>query len=615
MLPIHRLLLVCLLLAALPFLPFLAADAPPASAPLADIAFADGSGTRHSLRTATDLPAVYVFLSTECPVSNRYAGRIVRLEKEFRGRGVHFFAVFPNDTESAEAVRSYAVEREIAFPVVRDKGILAHGFGATVTPEAVLVDRQGALRYRGRIDDNADGTRVTSRDLDIAIRAVLAGTTPTAPRTRAVGCLIHSADTNAVMRAPKATTPYTYARDIAPILQKRCLSCHRAGEIGSIPLDTYERAVAWAQEVKKQTVTGRMPPWHALSHGEFLDDPQLTRPQVAALASWADGGTPRGDPKAVPPTPVFRKGWKLGKPDAVVEMPEEFAVPAEGGDIYRCFVLRNPFNEDRWISGVEYEPGNRAVVHHVSAFLDTTGQARRMVEADKGGGPGYTNPTPGNGPGYWPVAGQLGGWTPGHEPRRLPPGVGILLPKGAEIVLEAHYHPDGKPEKDRSRLALYLAKDEVRKRLHLGDVSNTTFRIPAGNPDYAVEWSAFTPTDMTLLSVNPHMHNLGRSMRATATLPDGTVRTLVSVNDWDFRWQPSYRFKDPVKLPRRTRIDVVARFDNSATNATNPHRPPREVVWGESTDDEMCTLFLAYTADDEDLRTEAVLVPATPQRD
>jgi hypothetical protein len=579
------------------------------NAPLADAAFTDTSGARHSLRAPAELPAVYVFLSTECPISNRYTGRLVQLEREFGKRGVRFFAVFPNDTESAAAVGRYASGRDIQFPVIRDDGALARRCGATVTPEAALIDHNGVLRYRGRIDDNADGTRITSRDLEVAIGAVVAGNAPAVARTRAFGCLIHSAGLTSAPRATKVTTPYTYARDVAPILRQRCLSCHRAGEIGPMPFDTYERAVAWAQEIKRQVVAGRMPPWHARSHGEFLDDPSLTRPQVAALASWADGGTPLGDSKEIPPAPVFAKGWKLGKPDAVIEMPEAFAVPAEGRDVYRCFILRNPFTDDRWVSGIEYEPGNRAVVHHVSAFLDTTGQARRMAEAAKDGA-GYVNPTPGNGPGYTPVAGQLGGWTPGHAARRLPPGVGILLPKGADIVLEVHYHPDGKVEKDRSRLALYLANTEVRKRLHLGDVSNTAFRIPAGNPDYGVEWSAFTPTDMTVLSVTPHMHNLGRSMRATATLPDGTVRPLVSVRDWDFRWQPSYRFKEPIKLPRRTRIDVVARFDNSAENPNNPHRPPRDVVWGESTDDEMCTLFLAYTADDEDLRNEAVLIPA-----
>jgi hypothetical protein len=608
--PFRRLLRAGLLATLLLF-PLLAVGEPPQSAPLADSAFTDMRGARHSIRAATDLPAVYVFLSTECPVSSRYTGRIVRLEKEFRQRGVHFFAVFPNDTESSEAVRGYTAEREITFPVVRDRGALVHLFSAAVTPEAAVVDRKGVLRYRGRIDDNADGTRVRSHELDAALRALLAGKSPPTPRTRAFGCVIHSAGANPATRLAPITTPYTYARDIAPILQQRCVSCHRAGEIGPIPLDTYERAVAWAQEVKQQAVAGHMPPWHAHSHGEFLDDPHLTRPQIAALASWADGGTPLGDPKALPPELVFPKGWKIGKPDAVIEMPEAYTVPAEGRDVYRCFILRNPFNEDHWISGVEYEPGNRAVVHHVSAFLDTTGQARRMAAADKGGGPGYTNPTPGNGPGYTPVAGQLGGWTPGHSPRLLPPGVGILVPKGADIVLEAHYHPDGKPEKDRSRLALFFTRGEVRKRLHLGDVTNTAFRVPAGDPDYVVSWSAFIPTDMTVLSVNPHLHNRGRSMRATATLPDGTTRELVSVHDWDFRWQPSYRYKEPIKLPRRTRIDVVAHFDNSDANPNNPYHPPRDVTWGEGTDDEMCTLFLAYTEDDEDLRNEPVLVPAT----
>jgi hypothetical protein len=245
-------------------------------------------------------------------------------------------------------------------------------------------------------------------------------------------------------------------------------------------------------------------------------------------------------------------------------------------------------------------------VHHVSACIDTSGKARQLDASDPG--PGYTNPTPANGPGFTPVAGLLGGWVPGHFPRKLPAGVGIFLPKGADIVLEVHYHPTGRAETDRTRFGLYFASEEVTKRLHIGDVSNVNFRIPAGNADYTVEASAFVPDDITLISISPHMHLTGRSMKVVATLPSGLTQVLVDVPDWDFRWQPSYRFKVPVSLPRRTRIDVVAHFDNSEGNPRNPNKPPRELTYGEGSSDEMCTVFLAYTRDSEDIRNERAVL-------
>ena len=307
----------------------------------------------------------------------------------------------------------------------------------------------------------------------------------------------------------------------------------------------------------------------------------------------------------------FPKGWKLGEPDAVVSMPDAYNLPADGRDIYRCFVIPTHFSSDRWVSGIEYVPGNRGVVHHVSAFIDTTGKARQLDALDSG--PGYTNPTPANGPGFTPVIGQLGGWVPGHMPRRLPEGVGIFLPKGADIVLEVHYHPSGKPEQDQSQFGLYFSRQVVTKRLRLGDVSNVNLRIPAGASDYVVEAYGFLPDDATLLSVSPHMHFLGKSMRVVATLPSGITQVLVDVPDWDFRWQPSYRFKRPLQLPARTRIDVVAHFDNSDKNPRNPNKPPKEIVYGEGTNDEMCSLFLAYTVDKEDLSDGNAVVVADRQ--
>lgn len=406
----------------------------------------------------------------------------------------------------------------------------------------------------------------------------------------------------------------TYTRDIAAILHDRCVSCHRTGEVGPFALDTYEQAKRWARAIKEQTQNRRMPPWGANSHGEFHNEARLTTSELVQIAAWVESGTARGSDRDLPTLAALPPPgtWDVGTPDRVFGMPTPYQVRADGPDTYRCFVIPADFIEDRWVSGVSYQPGNRSVVHHMSAFLDTSGQARKLAAADKTGQTGYTNPTPANGPGFTSVAGQLGGWTPGHHARLLPPGVGLLVPKGADIVLEVHYHPIGKAETDRSRIGLYFAKGEIKKRLRIGDVTNAGLRLVAGAADTLVEASAFTPDDLTLLSVTPHMHFLGKSMRVSAYLPDGTEKLLVEVPRYDFRWQPSYRFKTPIHLPRRTRIDVTAHFDNSEANPQNPNRPPKTVLYGENTNDEMCSAFFGYTLDAEDLTQSAVLVPSGP---
>lgn len=593
---------LCLILLLLPFL-FPAAVKSDDTVPA--LQFSDLMQRQYVLRSKGAKPAVFVFLSTECPISNRYLPRVLSLAKVYEGRGFRFFAVYPNGTESQEDVQQHAKERGITFPVVRDTGTLTRVLGATMTPEAVIVDPSGAIRYRGRIDDNADPSRITSRDLAKALDALKGGKAIPVARTKAFGCAIPARTTT---HTPPTATGVTYTRDIAPILNKRCVACHRAGEVGPFPLDSYERAVRWSKAIQEQTATRKMPPWKANSRGEFHDDMRLSEEEITKIAQWTSGGTPQGNLKDLPPLPTFPKGWRLGEPDAIIEMPEEYTVPADSKDVYRCFVIPADFGEDRWIKGIEFQPGNRAVVHHMTVFLDTTGQARRMADANKSD-PGYINPTPGNGPGFSPVAGQAGGWVPGHFPRFLPQGVGIEVPKGADIVLEVHYHPTGKDEKDRSRFAFYFSKEPIKQRLRVGGANNETFRIPAGDSNYTIEFSEFVPEDITLFSVSPHMHYLGKSMKATVTFPDGTKHPLIDVPDWDFRWQPSYRFKERMRLPRGSRIDVVARFDNSAQNPNNPNRPPKIVTWGEGSNDEMCVCFVAYTRDDEDLTKEPVLVP------
>ncbi len=393
--------------------------------------------------------------------------------------------------------------------------------------------------------------------------------------------------------APKPQGTVTFAKDVAPILYQNCTSCHRAGQVAPFTLSSYADAKTHARQIALVTHQRLMPPWKADSHGEFQDERRLSDAQIAVLKRWADGGAKPGNLAAAPPAPKFAPGWALGKPDLVLGPPAAFPVGAEGRDIYRCFVVPAVADQDRYVSTIDVHPGNRAVVHHVIAYLDTSGQARKLDAQDPG--PGYSNF---GGIGFLP-AGMLGGWAPGTVARPLPAGTGILLPKGADVVLEVHYHKDGKPETDRTQVAVYFSKGTVDRPLHILPLVNTGIRIPPGDKAYEAHASLPVPFDATLFNIFPHMHTLGRQMTVTATLPDGTQRRLIHVPDWDFSWQGFYSYKEPDKLPRGTHVDMVARYDNSADNPRNPSSPPKEVTWGEQTTDEMCLAFLGFTIDAE----------------
>jgi len=397
------------------------------------------------------------------------------------------------------------------------------------------------------------------------------------------------------VKAAVAPASVTYAHDIAPILYRNCTVCHRAGEVAPFTLASYADARKRARQIALVTQGRVMPPWKADSHGEFQDERRLTDGQIALLQTWADKGTPEGKASQEPPVPHFPAGWALGQPDMIVTPPRPYTVEAEGRDVYRCYVIPTDFAEDRYVSAVDVHPGNRAVVHHTLVYVDTGGTARRLEAKSQDGSPGYQE---GGGIGFLP-AGMLGGWAPGSMARRLPADTGILLPKGADIVLEVHYHKDGKPETDQTQVALYFNQGVVARPMHIFPLANTHLRIPPGDKDYALRASLPVIFDATLLTIFPHMHVLGRRMTVTATLPDGTTKPLIDVPDWDFNWQGFYAYKQPVRLPAGSRVDLVAHYDNSEGNPRNPTSPPKLVAWGEQTTDEMCLCYLGFTVDAE----------------
>jgi mono/diheme cytochrome c family protein len=537
---------------------------------------------------------VFFFSSSQCPISNIYTPRMIEMAKAYTPRGVRFFLVNSNADDTLPKLKQYIQERAFPFPAVKDTGTaLADRLGARVTPETIIVSSDGNIQYRGRIDDNKDRTKVVRKDAQAALDEVLAGQPVKFPRTLSVGCAIFR--DRVASPAKIAGAAYTYSKDIAPILNANCVACHRSGEVAPFALESYAQAKTWAGQIKDYTTRKLMPPWKAaVGYGEFHDERVLTDKQIGAIAAWADSGAPQGDPKLTPALPRFPNPneWSLGKPDVIVQPVRAYHLEPEGLDVYRNFVLPVDFTEDKYVSAMEFKPGNRAVVHHIVAYLDLTGGSVKMDGKEKE--PGYS--VPGVGIGVFNAQwGEV--WVPGRTPRFMPPGIGVKIPRGAKIVMQVHYHKNGAPQTDTSQMALYYAKDKVERTVQVIPVFNYAFALTPGNKRQVVTGSFTLPTDVHLRAMFPHMHLLGKEMKVTATLPDGTKKPLIYVNDWDFNWQETYEYKEPMALPKGTRIDMEAIYDNSESNPHQMLHPPKLITFGEQTTDEMCFAFMTLTFD------------------
>lgn len=333
-----------------------------------------------------------------------------------------------------------------------------------------------------------------------------------------------------------------------------------------------------------------MPPWKAVP-GEiaFKGDRLLSADEHTTLMQWVAAGAPSGDLAKAPQTPKFVTGWQLGEPDLVLEMPASFKLPADGPDHLRNFVIPSSLTGDRTVGAVEFRPGNPKVVHHALIFLDNSGAARKLEAKSKG--PGYDSF---GGPGFFP-SGSLGGWAPGGTPQWLPDGVGRYFQKGSDVVFQIHYHPSGKPETDRSKLGIYFTRKPVTRLVAGIALENWEINIPAGASKYKRFSDYVLPMDVTFLTVTPHMHLLGKSMVAKAALPDGTTRPLVNVKNWDFKWQDTFVYQEPIQLSKGTRLWMESVHDNSEKNLLNPFSPPRSVKYGEGSNDEMSLCIFEVT--------------------
>lgn len=376
--------------------------------------------------------------------------------------------------------------------------------------------------------------------------------------------------------------PTTFAHDIAPILYRQCVSCHRPGGVAPFSLIAYQDAAKRAKLIADVTAKRFMPPWLP-SEPHFLHERKLTAAEIETLARWASEGAPQGNPAATPKPPSFPDGWQLGKPDLEAEVRAPFQIPAEGQDVYQCFVIPNVTPNARYLRAVDVRPGNPKVVHHALLFQDLTGTARKRDT-----GSGY--PCFGT-PGFLPARG-LAGWTPGSLPYQTPAGIPETLHAHADLVLQVHYHPSGKPERDQSRVALYFTNEKPSRRGMDIPLESHRIDIPPGDRAYKVTDHFTIPVDVDVIAINPHAHYICKEMYGYAVLPDGSRRTLIRIPNWDFNWQQLYVYATPIRLPADTQVQMEFTYDNSTANPRNPNSPPKRVVFGPGSLDEMAGLHL-----------------------
>ncbi len=380
----------------------------------------------------------------------------------------------------------------------------------------------------------------------------------------------------------------TFCRDIAPIMYKYCVGCHRPGQVAPFSLLTY-REVKKRASLIRQTVARRiMPPWKPREgYGNFAEPRRLNQPQIDLILRWIDSGCPEGSARDLPRAPQFPGGWQLGRPDLVLKMDRPFKVPAEGRDVYVHFVMPLELPPGYYLKGIDCRPSNPRVAHHAVAIFDQTGTARRLNQA--AGGHGYQNS---GGPGFVPLS-IFPIYVPGRTPRFFPPRASMYVPPGTDFVLEMHYHSLGKEEVDQTEIGIYLTKHPPTRRMLGVMLSTAEIDIPAGEPRYVVSDHFELPVDLWADSVWPHMHFIGKEVKAWAELPDGWVERLLWIDDWDFNQQETYHFRQPIRLPKGTIVRAEWRYDNSEHNPRNPARPPRRVRHGEGSTDEMAVLWLS----------------------
>ena len=381
-----------------------------------------------------------------------------------------------------------------------------------------------------------------------------------------------------ILAAPALAAPPTFTKDVAPILYKSCVECHRPDAMAPMPLITYDDARPWARAVKQKVMKREMPPWGAdPAIGKFSNDVSLKQSEIDTIAAWVDAGAPQGNPADLPKAPTYAAGWSIGKPDLIFKMQQPFNVPADGTVPYSYVTIPTNLKEDIWIRGVELKPTDRRVVHHIISNL---------VEGN--GKPADPTPKLTRDPSRKELGSGLGGLVPGRLYSLYEDGVARKIPAGADIVLQMHHTTIGQPVTDQTEIGIVLAKEPPTKLRAEGGgaIPNMMFAIPPGDPNYEVVGKQTFDRDTYLSSLYPHMHVRGKDAQYSIVYPDGREEVVLRVPKYDFNWQLSYKLAEPKFMPKGSTLKVTMHYDNSTGNRFNPD-PAATVRWGEQTWEEM----------------------------
>jgi len=531
----------------------------------------DFYGKAHALADDKDKKIIVIaFLGTECPLVKLYGPRLAEMQKTNAEKGVQFLGVNANRQDAITEIVAYARVHQIAFPILKDlNNRLADRLGAVRTPEIFVLDRERVIRYHGRIDDQYGvgyaRKSASNHFLQTAIDELLAGKPVSKAETGVVGCFIGR------VHSPDASAKVTYSNQVARILNKRCVACHRGGEIAPFAMTTYAEVSGWADTIAEVVRNRRMPPWFAdPKYGHFRNDRSLPEDEKEILYQWAAAGAPEGNPKELPEPPKFVDGWQLPKePDQVFYMAQKpYRVPAEGTVPYQYFAVDPGFKENKWIKAIEARPGNRAIVHHIIVFSQPKGNRDDRNRQ------------------------FLVGYAPGAAAAVLSAGMAKFVPAGYELLFQMHYTTNGASGEDCSKVGIvYATPKEVTHLVRTTQAINQTFAIPPGADDYRVDADSFDWNfDMDLVELFPHMHLRGKAFRYEVKYPDGKTEVLLDIPRYDFGWQLTYQLPTVKHLPKGSVVHCVARYDNSENNLSNPD--PKVVVhWGDQTWDEMMIGF------------------------
>jgi hypothetical protein len=515
-----------------------------------DFRLLDHQGGSHSLYYLSDMQGIVLLVQqNDCKAMTQALPQLAKVRDQYHSRGVEVLMLNSNLQEDRDSI-ARAVGPNAAPVLLDSLQLVGESLDATQAGEVFLINpKNWSIAYRGSMDH-----------LTPALDAVLAGQPVAKAATRTKSCKVRMPERN----RERAHAKISYAKTIAPMLNDKCVKCHREGGIGPWQMSGYDMVKGFAPMIREVVRTERMPPWHADPHyGVFSNDHSLTPEDAKTLVHWIEAGAPRG--KGSDPLTANQHAWPewtLGKPDLIVEIPA-FDVPATGTIPYQTPRVKNPLGRDVYVRAIEFAPTNRQVVHHILSGTARQGKPSSLI--------GVTS---------------LGVFVPGDVPHPMPDDTGVLLPKDDDFIFQIHYTANGKAVAEVTHVAFYFTEVKPRYPLETTILLDSRLKIPANTKYYTATVSRTFDRDVLVYTMMPHSHFRGRAAQFTAHYPDGRDEVLLAVPRYDFNWQTTYELKEPKLLPKGTRLEYSSSYDNSSQNPANPD-PNVEVKWGEQTWEEM----------------------------